>query len=153
MKFTEILNRFNQGKGSVKSHMKNLIEMAAVDGNFMDIEYTQLYEKSVHATNVRKNLYKENTNVLSYYVIKTILLNNYQSFLEWCNTNNLSLLQFNSTSSNIIKFCKFIEKNYKINSMLDGVDSAENLLLRLKKQKQKNKFLMFNLRMSICELE
>jgi hypothetical protein len=36
--------------------------------------------------------------------------------------------------------------------MLDGVDSAENLLLRLKKQKQKNKFLMFNLRMSICEL-
>ena len=37
--------------------------------------------------------------------------------------------------------------------MINGVDLAENFLLRLKKQKQKNKFLMFNLRMSICELE
>jgi hypothetical protein len=121
--------------------------------DFMGMTYQDLYLKNTHSKMLRKTMYKEKTNVLSYYVIKTILLNNYQSFLEWCNTNNLSLLQFNSTSANIIKFCKFIEKNYKINSMLDGVDSAENLLLRLKKQKQKNKFLMFNLRMSICELE
>ena len=121
--------------------------------DFMGITYQDLYLKNTQSKMLRETKYKEKTNVLSYYVIKTILLNNYQSFLEWCNTNNMSLLQFNSTSSNIIKFCKFIEKNYKINSMLDGVDSAENLLLRLKKQKQKNKFLMFNLRMSICELE
>ena len=42
MNFTEILNLFNQGKGSAKSHMKNLIEMAAVDGNFQDIEFDLL---------------------------------------------------------------------------------------------------------------
>jgi len=35
---TEILNLFKQGKGSARSHMKNLIEMAAVDGNFDPIE-------------------------------------------------------------------------------------------------------------------
>lgn len=33
---------FNQGKGTARSHMKNLIEMAAVDGNFEDIEYELL---------------------------------------------------------------------------------------------------------------
>ena len=38
MNFSEVLNLFQQGKGSVKSHMKNLIEMAAVDGNFEDVE-------------------------------------------------------------------------------------------------------------------
>jgi hypothetical protein len=37
--------------------------------------------------------------------------------------------------------------------MLSGVDQAEHFLLRLKGQKQKNKYLMNNLRMSICELE
>lgn len=42
MNFSDILNLFNQGKGSARSHMKNLIEMAAVDGNFEDIEFELL---------------------------------------------------------------------------------------------------------------
>lgn len=42
MNFSEILSLFRQGKGSAKSHMKNLIEMAAIDGNFDDVEYTLL---------------------------------------------------------------------------------------------------------------
>ena len=42
MNFTEILNRFRQGNDTAKSHMKNLIEMAAVDGNFDDVEYNLL---------------------------------------------------------------------------------------------------------------
>jgi uncharacterized tellurite resistance protein B-like protein len=42
MNFNDILNLFKQGKGTVKSHMKNLIEMAAADGNFMDVEYELL---------------------------------------------------------------------------------------------------------------
>lgn len=42
MKFSEILNLFKQGKGTARSHMKNLIEMAAVDGNFEKIEYDLL---------------------------------------------------------------------------------------------------------------
>lgn len=39
MNFVDILNVFRSGKGSAKSHMKNLIEMAAVDGHFDDLEY------------------------------------------------------------------------------------------------------------------
>jgi uncharacterized tellurite resistance protein B-like protein len=42
MKFADLLNLFKQGKGTAKSHMKNLIEMAAVDGNFDTIEYDLL---------------------------------------------------------------------------------------------------------------
>lgn len=42
MSFSDILKLFNQGKGSAKSHMKNLIEMAAVDGNFEAIEFNLL---------------------------------------------------------------------------------------------------------------
>ena len=42
MNFSDILNMFNQGKGTARSHMKNLIEMAAVDGNFEDIEFELL---------------------------------------------------------------------------------------------------------------
>lgn len=42
MKFSDILSHFKQGKGTARSHMKNLIEMAAVDGNFEQIEYELL---------------------------------------------------------------------------------------------------------------
>jgi len=42
MNFSEIINLFRQGKAGAKSHMKNLIEMAAVDGQFDDIEYDLL---------------------------------------------------------------------------------------------------------------
>ncbi len=42
MGIQEILNLFHSGKGTAKSHMKNLIEMAAVDGNFDNVEFDLL---------------------------------------------------------------------------------------------------------------
>jgi uncharacterized tellurite resistance protein B-like protein len=42
MKFNEIISLFKQGKGTARSHMKNLIEMAAVDGNFDTSEHDLL---------------------------------------------------------------------------------------------------------------
>jgi hypothetical protein len=84
---------------------------------------------------------------------KTILINNYQSFLFWCNNNNLSILQFKKTILNQSEYCKFIEKNYKTKSMLDGVKYAEEFLYKMNKNKQNNlNYLLTNMRMSICEL-
>ncbi|MGK7392625.1 MAG: hypothetical protein ACNS60_19885 [Candidatus Cyclobacteriaceae bacterium M2_1C_046] len=42
MNLTEILFLFKQGKSTARSHMKNLIEMAAIDGNFDSVEYDLL---------------------------------------------------------------------------------------------------------------
>ncbi|HEX9649601.1 MAG TPA: hypothetical protein VGA21_03500 [Cyclobacteriaceae bacterium] len=42
MKFSELISMFRAGKAGAKSHMKNLIEMAAADGNFDDVEYNLL---------------------------------------------------------------------------------------------------------------
>jgi hypothetical protein len=120
--------------------------------NFMGLSYTDLYSNTKHSSILRENLYKENTNVLSYYIIKTIILNNYQGFLEWCNKNNLSLLDFKKTIGNMNEFCKFIEKNYKKQSMLDGIYETQKLISKIKKKKGNNKYILSNLRMSICEL-
>jgi len=121
--------------------------------HFMGLTYTDLYSKNERSRVIRENLYKEKTNVLSYYVIKTILINNYQSFLFWCKTNNLSLLQFKKTPVNQMEYCKFIEKNYKTKSMLEGVDDANIFFKKLyNKKTQKTNYLLTNMRMSICEL-
>ncbi len=42
MNIGEVLSLFKQGKATAKSHMKNLIEMAAADGNFEEVEYDLL---------------------------------------------------------------------------------------------------------------
>ena len=39
MNIGDVISLFRQGKGTARSHMKNLIEMAAVDGNFDEIKY------------------------------------------------------------------------------------------------------------------
>ena len=122
---------------------------------FMGLSYTDLYSKNIHRKVLRETLYKEKTNVLSYYVIKTILMNNYQDFLYWCTKNNLSLLQFKKTLKNQMEYCKFIERNYKKDTMLEGVEQSQkflNILYSKNRHHINDAYVLTNLRMSICEL-
>ena len=72
-------------------------------------------------------------------------MNNYQGFLNWCSVHNLSLINFNKTYKNLDEFYKFIEKNYKSASMLEGINCFED--------KKIKKNMLKNLRMTICEIE
>jgi hypothetical protein len=122
--------------------------------NFMGLTYQDLFSNHPSSIILRENLFKEKTSVLSYYVIKSILMNNYQGFLYWCKKNNFSLIQFNKTISNQNYFCKFIENNYKTNNILSNIHETANFLNQIKKKnrKQNLQFIISNLRMSICEL-
>ena len=120
--------------------------------DFMGLSYNDLYSNSKQSVIVRENLYKEKTNVLSYYIIKTILLNNYQGFLSWCNSNNLSLLNFKKTTGNLNEFCLFIHKNYKKRELLNNIYQTHLFLSKIQRKKENYKYILSNLRMSICEL-
>ena len=123
--------------------------------DFMGISYKDLYKKTNISENMRKTFYKEDTSVLSYFVITLILLNNYQDFISWCNINNISLLNFKKTNKNLDEFCKFIEKKYKMKNMLDSIECSEKLLRHIKRLSIKQKdtrYLLKNLRMTLCEL-
>jgi len=124
--------------------------------HFMGLMYKSMYLSSAHVE--RTTMYKENSNILAYYIIKTILLNNYNGFLLWSDKNNMSLLQFKKTPHNLEEFCRFIEQNYKKKGMLDAVKCVENMYFfshsGKQKQKQKNlNFIWTNMRMTICEME
>jgi hypothetical protein len=122
--------------------------------DFMGLTYKDLYSESDRSRINRENLYKEKTSVLSYYVIKTVMINNYQGFLLWCKTNNLSLLQFKKTLKNQNEFCKFIENNYKSSSMINGISETKSFFndMRKKSKRMNLTYILSNLRMSICEL-
>ena len=120
--------------------------------DFMGLTYSALIKKDV----MRNSLYKEETNVLSYYVITTILMNNYQLFLSWCNNHNSHVFLFNHTNKTLNDFIYFIYNSYKTSSFIKGVSCAEKLLKQVKQTGNKKdaeiKFVLNNLRMSVCEL-
>jgi len=126
--------------------------------DFMGLKYKDLYSNNSVSASMRETLYKEDSNVLSYYIITTILMNNYQGFLSWCSTNNLSLLQFKKSTSNIASFCQFIGRNYKTKSMIESVACMQrfyhnvNRSGKLSKKTKVLDFVLNNMRMSLCEL-
>jgi len=133
--------------------------------DFMGLQYQELYDGSQKSQMMRKNLYKEKTNVLSYYVIRVILLSNYQEFLKWCWQNNgTSLIQFKKSPATMVAFFGFVKDHYKKKALLASVSQMEKILTSLKKNKVLSKsnslalgkkefdFISNSMRMSICEL-
>ena len=111
--------------------------------NYMDLDYVSLISKKES-----KTLYKENTSVLSYYIITFVLIYSYQDFLLWCETNNSEILSFKKTQKNILDFCKFIKEKYKTNDLIQFIKMIQTSDIT-----NKNKFMNNNLRMTLCELD
>lgn len=58
MDFKELLGMFRLGTATAKSHMRNLIEMAAADGNFESVEY-DLLKSIAKRNNISESQLKE----------------------------------------------------------------------------------------------
>ena len=116
--------------------------------SYIDLINIKKREERNTQTDLKQNnpdrKYKENTNVLSYYVLKNILLNNYNEFLEWCDQNNTNTFQFVKTEEHLQMFYKFIEKHYKTKDMLELINHAEKL-------KSIDPFICKSMRMTCCE--
>ena len=77
---------------------------------FMGLSYNDLIgKKEIHL--MKRKLYKERTNVFSYYILTCILMNDPIKFITWCKNNNFNIVKMNL--ENISKFEEYIKKNYK----------------------------------------
>ena len=116
----------------------------------MGLEYTDLFKKDNISNIKRTNLYKENTNVFPYYILKCILMYFCEDFLIWNDTHNTSLLRFNKTNSNLQSFYEFVEEKHNSKIFLQDMKKMEKYYINLLKSK-KNTLLKTTMRMSICE--
>jgi|LakMenEpi03Aug12_release.lakeMendotaPanAssembly.Ray.scaffolds.fasta_scaffold07224_12 hypothetical protein len=123
--------------------------------NYMNLTYENLI------FNFQEN-YRENTNILAYFIITNILLFNYVDFLSWCDNNNNNLYDFKKTNKNLLNFCEFIKNKYnnpkflqninKINELFEKNNNNKNKNNNNKNKNKKINYLMKNLRMTIYEL-
>lgn len=100
---------------------------------FMGIHYKTLYEKDDLNIKARKILYKERSNVFTYYILKMIILVNADKFILWCEKNNDNIINFNKTEANLDKFYTFIKKHYNSKNLLKDLNEMHKILKDTKK--------------------
>ena len=101
-----------------------------------DMTYIDLLEN--------RKVYKENTYVLSYYVLKGIMMSFLNTFIEWCVENNGSIC-FKRTDSNLRAFGALIESLYKHPIFLKNIEQIQRM-------KSKDDFVNNTMRMSLYEM-
>ena len=74
----------------------------------MGMDYQMLVNKNIDKY-IKENLYKEDTNVFCYYIIKGLLLFNNNETFRFFKDNNTSLLNFDKTPQTLTNFLKLIE--------------------------------------------
>ncbi len=92
----------------------------------MGLSYTDLYSEN-SASVIKRYLYKEESEVFSYFVVKNILLYNYNRFIVWCKNTNDSLINFKSTDKGISEFCRFILDHHKTPSLMKHVSDVRKI--------------------------
>jgi hypothetical protein len=128
----------------------NIIQVVKIL-RFMGLKIEDLYLEE------NKIKYNEKTNIFSYFILKLILLYNYNDFLMLCIKNNKDILVFDNTIKNINNFFDFIKKNYKKKQMLLEIKKIEkivdndNLLNKNIKNNLNNNYFKNNLRMTLFD--
>ena len=131
----------------------------------MGLTYDHLYSNDEKMELTRRLLYKEKSNVFSYFIICSILLTNYPIFINWCYNNNMDYIDFTKNLKNLDNFVSLIEKLYLSKKFLHYVATYEVFLSKFvlqmetsRKKKNKTEYnerkeLFDTTRMTICEIE
>ena len=109
--------------------------------DYMGLRYEDIICNSEKNRCVRQNLYREKTNVFSYYILTSILLHDYKSILIWCKENNENILRFLSTKNTLSGLIKLIIKQSRNKKYRTDIDKTFMLLIQND----------MNLRMSIID--
>ena len=82
--------------------------------NHYHLSYSQLTDTNCPlAKNARAKQYKENTYVLSYFVIKAVFMTQPSKFIDWCIDHNGRTLDFKKSSQNLMDYCELVALLYK----------------------------------------
>jgi hypothetical protein len=127
--------------------------------NYYGIEYKNLHERTTQSHHVRHHKYKEKTNILSYYILKSIFMFYADEFLQWCATHNNFSIEFNKSTpsiaeTNMNEYSEFIKTHYlkkeytkSLSALLTWFNHPRNT-----RNGRQNTFELQTLRMSLYEM-
>lgn len=102
----------------------------------MSLRYKQLIKNAGDS-----NYKKEQTSIFAYFILKTILMYDFNLFLSWCNKKNKRLLMFDNEDENVQSFCHLFGLVHRTPGFLKIVKFVED-----------RHHYSDELRMTVCEL-
>lgn len=112
----------------------------------MDLTYNDM----ISECGEKRKKYKQETSMLSYYIICSIMLENFEKFLDHCSEHNiydLLHIQFGKSKKNQVKFCLFINQYYDSINHIKNMETMKHILY-----KTKNTVLGNSMKKSIIEM-
>lgn len=95
--------------------------------HFFGLSYNELHEKTEKNNVARSHKFKEKrTNVLSYYILKSIYMFYINDFIEWSILHNKESINFKKDPATVISYCDFIREHYKEKSLLRSISVIES---------------------------
>jgi hypothetical protein len=127
--------------------IKKMNKMLAYEAYFSLFQMNKIlenYEMNYDDLLSNRKIYRENTYILSYYILKSIFMCFLNIFIEWCHKNNKDI-EFNKTDTVLREFGSLVERLYKHPIYLQNVE-------RIKQMKSSDKFVNDTMRMSLYEM-
>ena len=114
----------------------------------MNMNYSMLVDKNIDRY-IKENLYKEQTHVFCYYIIKGLLLFYNNDTVKFFKKNNTSLLNFDKTPQTLKNFLDLIKRYHDKKEVVLVFKKYEQYYMRLNKQDDSLKKLLNTMMMTI----
>lgn len=143
-----------QQKQFVYSYVENVESLLRQEITFSMIQCTKVLHhhhlKYIQLLNGENNTYRENTNIMSYYIIRCILLFHANEFIYWTMMQNNHSLEFKKNEQNVLKYVGFIEKCSRDQSFVNHMIQVEEKY-KLMESRDKSSYGATTMRMTMIE--
>lgn len=92
---------------------------------FQMVKILKHYEMTYNDITTHQQVFHETTHVLSYYILKAVLMFFSSSFEHWCKRHNNTLFQFRQEENKVMEFVRFISKYYRNFDLLQYIRKME----------------------------
>jgi len=152
---TKVPQMINKVELLLVNEIKHSLYQATKLLSHYDISYMKLVETNIISSNENPRCnYKEKTQALSYYVIKSVLLFHIDTFIHWCARNNNLSINFTKITADtniedkMMKYCDLIREHYLSPEYIIIMKQMHDKFHSIKKT-NRNKYALQNLRMTI----
>lgn len=98
----------------------------------MKLSYSDIISKNSKVVNKCLSIYKEESNVFAYYILKSVWLFYTDEFISWFNENNTFLIYSEKTTKYVKNILSMTKKYYNAKEFLDIIEKIEKVFFALK---------------------
>ena len=112
---------------TIDEYMREQIRFSAIQTSKILHHYNLTYDELID--NSSNKSFKEDSHILSYYIVKFVFLYHSSTFLDWCRQNNYpnsnNMIRFRTSTANINRYISLLSSLYKDKGMIEFIKTSD----------------------------